>query len=153
MADILPYLGVEQHFSEDEAAGRTLLVPDLTGMSREEAGKVLKEQQINALFLGDEETVTGQIPEPGRSIPGDSEMLVYLGEKTEARTVAVPDFSGMNRQQAADAAGKLGLYILVKGNSDISQAVVVTAQDIPAGENVAAGTTVQLEFTDTGARD
>ena len=153
MADILPYLGVEQHFSEDEAAGRTLLVPDLTGMSREEAGKVLKEQQIIALFLGDEETVTGQIPEPGRSIPGDSEMLVYLGEKTEARTVEVPDFSGMNRQQAADAAGKLGLYILVKGNSDISQAVVVTAQDIPAGENVAAGTTVQLEFTDTGARD
>ena len=153
MADILPYLGVEQHFSEDEAAGRTLTVPDLTGMSREEAGKLLKEQQINALFLGNEETVTGQIPAPGQTIPGDSEMLVYLGETTEERTVEVPDFSGMNRQQAADAAGKLGLYILVKGNLDLSPAVVVTAQNIPAGEITAAGTTIQLEFTDTGARD
>ena len=153
MADILPYLGVEQHFSEDEAAGRTLTVPDLTGMSRDEAGKLLKEQQINALFLGGEETVTGQIPEPGRTIPGDSEMLVYLGEKAEERTVEVPDFSGMNRQQTADAAGKLGLYILVKGNREVSHAVVVTAQNIPAGKRVAAGTTIQLEFTDTGARD
>ena len=153
MADILPYLGVEQHFSEEEAAGRLLTVPDLNGMSRAEAEKLLKAHQINAVFLGEAENVTGQIPEPGRTIPGDSEMLVYLGEDTQSRTVEVPDFSGMNRQQAADAAGKLGLYILVKGNTEISTAVVATAQDIPAGREVAAGTTIQLEFTDTGARD
>ena len=86
-------------------------------------------------------------------IPGNSEMLVYLGEDPEERTVQVPDFIGMNRKQAADAAGKLGLYILVKGNSEVSTTVVATAQSVSSGENVAVGTTIQLEFTDTGARD
>ena len=56
--------------------------------------------------LGDGDAVTGQIPEPGRTIPGNSEMLVYLGADPEERAVQVPDFTGMNRQQAADA-GKI----------------------------------------------
>ena len=153
MADILPYLGVEQHFSEEEAAGRTLLVPDLLEMGRKEAEKLLKQQGITATFLGDGDAVTSQIPEPGCTVPGNSEMLVYLDEAPEKRTVQVPDFTGMNRQQAADAAGKLGLYILVKGNNEVSTTVVATAQSISPGENVTQGTTIELEFTDTGARD
>ena len=80
-------------------------------------------------------------------------MLVYLGEEPEQRDVAVPDFTGMNRQQASEAAGKLGLYILATGNTEVSAHVVATKQDIPVGQTVPAGTTIQLEFTDTGARD
>jgi len=153
MADILPYLGVEQHFSEEEAAGRSLIVPDLSGMSRQEAQKLLKEQSLTGLFLGNGDAVTGQIPQPGQTIPGNSQMLVYMGEDNPERTVEVPQFAGMNRQQAAYAAGQLGIYILVKGNGEISTAVVATAESIPAGQTVPVGTTIQLEFTDTGARD
>ena len=80
-------------------------------------------------------------------------MIIYLGDPAEVRTVEVPDFTGMNRQQAADAAGKLGLYILVTGNSEISTTVVVTSQAVPAGQYVDVGTMIKLEFTDTIARD
>ena len=153
MADILPYLGVEQHFSEDEIQGKQIVMEDLTGLTRQETEKLLKSQYLTGVFSGMGETVTGQIPASGQTVPGGSQVLVYLGEEPEERTVQVPDFSGMNRQQAADAAGKLGLYILVTGNSDISTQVVVTNQSIPAGETAAAGTAIQLEFTDTGARD
>ena len=153
MADILPYLGVERNFSPEEAAGKTVTVPDFSGMTRSEAEKLLKELGITALFSGDADAVTGQIPAAGQSISGDSQMMLYLGESIPARKVEVPDFSGMNRQQAAHAAGKLGLYILVTGNDEISTRVIVTKQSIPAGETVDAGTTIQLEFTDTGARD
>jgi Na+-driven multidrug efflux pump len=48
---------------------------------------------------------------------------------------------------------KLGLYILVTGNTEVSTQVVATKQNIPAGETIPAGSTIQLEFTDTGARD
>ena len=153
MADILPYLGVERHFSEAEAAGRTVTVPDLTGLAAQEAQRILKDLGLTASFSGTEETVTGQIPQPGALIPGDSQMMVYLGEDIPERMAQVPDFSGMNRQQASDEAGKLGLYILVTGNQEVSTRVVATAQSIPAGEMAPAGTTIQLEFTDTGARD
>ena len=76
-------------------------------------------------------------------------MILYFGEEAGQRTVKVPDFTGMNRQQAADAAGAAGLYILVTGNNAVAQYVTVTSQSVPQDTQVAVGTTIQLEFTDT----
>ena len=153
MADILPYLGVERTFSEEDLAGKEVVMEDLTGLTPEEAAKKLKLQDLSAAFSGTGETVTAQLPGPGRMLPGGSQVLLYLGQTPEQPTVSVPDFTGMNRQQASHAAGLLGLYILVTGNNGISPAVTVTAQNTPAGTSVPVGTTVTLEFTDTGARD
>ena len=153
MADILPYLGVTQSFSEDDIAGRLLVMEDLTGMTAKEAETLLKKNALTMRSVGSGETVTSQIPAPGESISGGSEVLVYFGEEAPVETVAVPDFHGMNRQQASVAAGKLGLYILVTGNDEISSAVTVTAQDISPGQSVPVGTTIKLEFADTKAAD
>ena len=153
MADILPYLGVARNYTESDVAGQTVVMENLTGLTRAEAEKQLKEQNLTAVFSGREETVTGQIPAEGQPIPGGSQVIVYLGGEIAARAVEVPDFTGMNRQQASDTAGKLGLYILVSGNREVSTRVVATAQSIPAGQQVDAGTMIQLEFTDTVARD
>ena len=153
MADILPYLGVERSFSEDDAAGREIVMEDLRNLTGKEAERKLKDMGLSANLSGEGETVTGQIPAPGQTIPGGSEVLLYLGETPEQTLVTVPDFTGMNRQQAADTAGRLGLYILVTGNDEISQSVTVTAQNVPKDTQVPAGTTVTLEFTDTAARD
>ena len=153
MADILPYLGVEQTFSEEDAAGQTVIVDDLTGMTAVEAEKLLKEKKLTVRAVGTGETVTGQIPAPGQTVSGNSQVLIYLGEQPPADSVAVPDFIGMNRQQAADAAAQLGLYILVAGNTDLSPNVTVTAQSISPGDTVDIGTTIRLEFADTKAAD
>ena len=153
MADILPYLGVERHFSEDDAASREIVLDDFSGMSREETEKILKSQSLSASFVGNGETVTAQIPAAGKTVPGGSQVLIYLGEIPQERMVQVPDFLGMNRAQAVAEAGSQGLYILHCGSNELSSKVVVTSQNIPVGTQVIAGTTIQLEFTDTGARD
>ena len=153
LADILPYLGVERSFSQEQQQSREIVVPELTGMTQGEAAARLKELGLTARFTGEEETVTSQLPAPGQTVPGGSQLLVYLGEEAQAPTVPVPDFSGMHRQQAADAAGALGLYILVTGNTSVSPDVTVTAQSIAPGTQVPGGTTLTLEFTDTAARD
>lgn len=153
MADILPYLGVERTFSETDAAGQELVMEDLSGLTAAQAERKLKDISLKASFLGTGETVTGQIPAAGQTVPGGSEVLVYLGEEPEQRSVSVPDFTGMNRQQASDAAGALGLYILVTGNNEVSAAVTVTAQSTAKDTLVPVGTTITLEFTDTTARD
>lgn len=75
-------------------------------------------------------------------------MLVYFGEVPEQEMVAVPDFSGMTRQQASQTAGELGLYIRITGNTQVLPQVVVTGQSHPAGSMIAAGTTITLQFTD-----
>lgn len=153
MADILPYLGVARNYTEEDIPGREIVMEDLTGLTRAEAEKLLKQSTLTAKFSGTGETVTGQIPAAGQTVPGGSEVLVYLGEEPEEQTVAVPDFTGMNRQQASDAAGALGLYILVTGNSEVSASVTVTAQSVAKDTQAAVGTTITLEFTDTSARD
>ena len=153
MADILPYLGVQRKFDSEDAQSHMIVVEDLTGMTRGEAEDYLKQQSLTANFSGSGETVTGQIPAAGETIPGGSQMHIYFGEAAPETTVTVPDFSGMNRAQAAAAAGEQGLYVLYTGNDGNTAAVVVTSQKIPAGTEVSTGTTIQLEFTDTGARD
>ena len=151
MADILPYLGVTRAAADGVPVESVL--PDLTGLTRKDAEKALKELGITANFVGDGETVTGQLPTAGQTVPGGSQALVYLGEAPEARQVKVPDFTGLNRQQASDLAGSLGLYILVTGNDSLSPNVKVMNQSIPKDSLVDTGTTVRLEFADTGVSD
>ena len=153
MADILPYLGVKQTFPEGTPEGQTVIVEDLTDLTAAQAESKLKEIGLTAAFSGGGETVTGQIPAPGQYVPGGSEILLYLGEAPGIRQVKVPDFTGMHRQQANDAAGLLGLYILVAGNQEISPKVTVTAQNYEKDTLVPAGTTITLTFADTTARD
>ena len=153
MSDILPYLGVKRTFSDEDIAGKTVVMEDLTGLTPKEVEKKLKAQNLAARFIGAGETVTGQIPAAGQIVSGGSEVLLYLGEEPEKKTVTVPDFTGMNRQQAADAAGSLRLYILIAGNQEISHGVTVTAQSIPPETEVSTGTTITLTFTDTAAAD
>ena len=153
LADILPYLDVKRTYSEEDAAGQTVVLENMIGMTAKEAEKQLNAQLLTARFVGTGETVTGQIPAAGQSVPGDSQVLLYLGEPTEETVVKVPDFLGMNRQQATDVAGKLGLYILVSGNDEIAPGVTVASQSIAAGSEVPGGTTITLEFMDTRLRD
>ncbi len=151
MADILPYLGVEQTFSEEDIAGKTVVMEDLSGMTAKEAQTWLKEQSLGYQIIGQGETVTGQIPAAGKTVSGGSEVLLYFGEPPAEELVEVPDFTGMNREDASVAAGKLGLYILVAGNTSLDTAVTAAAQSIPAGTKVCIGTTIKIEFIDTKA--
>ena len=149
MSDILPYLGVSTSYGADDIAGRLFSVEDLSGMNPKEAEKRLTAQNLTARFVGEGEVVTGQIPAAGQSVPGGSEILLYLGTEPETATITVPDFTGMTRTQAAEAAQ--GLYLLETGNTDDD--AIVTAQDIPPGAEAEPGTTICLTFTDLNARD
>lgn len=153
MQDILPYLGVEKSFGPEDLAGKEIVLEDYSGLTAADAERKLKITGLRCRLIGTGETVTSQIPASGQTVPGNSEVLLYLNEDTAERLVAVPDFSGMHRQQAAQAAGELGLYLLVSGNTELSPQVVATAQSIPKDTQVPVGTTITLEFTHKLLRD
>ncbi|MBQ7341040.1 MAG: PASTA domain-containing protein [Oscillospiraceae bacterium] len=153
LADILPYLGVQAAYSPDDAAGRIVVLEDYEGLTVTEAQKKLKSQGITATVEGQGETITAQLPAAGQSVPGDSQILLFLEDGPETENVTVPDFTGMNRQQASDTAGQLGLYVHVVGNTDISPAVTVISQSVQKETTVPKGTTISLTFADTKARD
>ena len=151
MERILPYLGVGRNWTEEDAAGREVVLEDYTGMTPEQVEAALKKQGLCFRSVGQEETVTAQIPLPGSAVPGDSEILLYFGSETQTQQVSVPDFIGMDRQAASDGAVELGIYILVTGNPGKESSVTVAEQSIPPGTLVPKGTTVELKFIDTKA--
>ncbi len=153
MEDILPYLGVEKKYAPEELAGKEIVLEDYSGLTAADAERKLNITGLRCQIVGTGETVAAQIPSPGQSVPGNSEVLLYMNENPSRRLVEVPDFLGMNRQQADHAAGEQGLYILVSGNSSVSPQITATAQSIPKNTQVPVGTTVTLEFTDRLARD
>ena len=153
MADILPYLGVEQSYEEGDPAGKTWIMEDLSGLTEAEACTIIKDHGLECIMIGSEERVTAQIPAAGQPVSGNGQVILYLGEALPEETVTVPDFSGMNRQQASDTALSLGLNILVTGNTDLAGTVVVTGQSEAKNTRVPVGTIITLTFTDTKAAD
>ena len=149
MADILPYLGVER----SDEFGQLVAMEDMRGLCAKEADARLRELGLTMTAQGGEETVTAQIPAAGTPVPYGSQVLLYFGQEIEDSSVTVPDFVGMNRQQANDTAGKLGLYIQISGNPGLESTVIVTGQSIEKDTKVLPGTTIRLEFTDKAARD
>ena len=149
MAEILPYLGVAK--TDPPQDGTVTALEDYTGMTAKDAETLLKEMGLEPVLSGSGETVADQLPSPGQSAAPGSQVILYLNETPEG--VEVPDFTGMNRQQAGEAAGKTGLRVSITGNSETALQVVVTSQTPAAGEQVPWGTEVILQFTDTQARD
>ena len=80
-------------------------------------------------------------------------MLLYLGQPAPRQQVQVPDFRGMNRQQANDTAGRLGLFIRPIGCPDIGPRVTACSQGEAPGTELAVGSTVTVQFADGALRD
>ena len=153
MSDILPYLEVERNYTEEDAAGREMVLQDWTGETRKNAENALKALGLTARVIGDGETVTGQIPAAGETVSGDSQVLLYCGETPEAEDVTVPYFLGMDRMKAAQAAQDAGVNLLILGNTDISPEVTAAEQSVPPGTKVPRGTTIRVQFLNTKAAD
>ena len=151
MESMLPYLDVAP--VQTELSTQSVIMEDLEGLTQKQVRSVLEEEGLSLLSHGDGEFATAQIPSPGQMLPGGSEVIVYFGEEIQVTEVAVPDFTGMNRQQASDLAASTGLYVLVKGNTALDMNVVVTEQSVPAESTVPKGTTISLHFADVKASD
>ena len=152
--DILPYLGVTPHYEEEDLHYVNMSMPNVVALTREEAEKSLQEDHLQARFVGEGETVTDQIPSPGAEVPGNSTVLVYLGEEKPTDLVTVPDLTGLTQYEAEITISNIGgLYLQVRGSTSQSGFVSVSAQSVPAGTEVERGTTVTVELTDASAQD
>ena len=152
--DILPYLGVTPHYEEEDLHYVNMVMPNVTALSRAEAEQTLQSEHLQVEFVGEGGIVTDQIPSPGMEVPGNSTVMVYLGEEKPTDLVVVPDLIGLTQYQAESTINSVGgLYMQTRGSKNQSGSVAVSAQDIPPGTEVERGTTVTVELTDSSAQD
>ena len=145
--DILPYLGVEPDYSSGDIRGINVKMPELTGMTLEEAQAALKERSLTCRTLGNGAIVTDQIPAAGAELPGNSEVILYFDYEKSTEQVEVPDFIGHSVADVNWLANYAGVYVQAKGTDSTSYATV-TYQSVEPGTMVDRGTTITVEFTD-----
>jgi len=154
LADILDYLGVEKQYTEAELSGADAMVPKVTNVPLAEAERLLKKSGFTYRTVGDGAAVTDQIPAAGATIPGNSQVVLYLGEPKPEETVKVPDLSGMTAEAARNALNKLGLYLKATGASGYYTATTVAdSQSVTAGAQVPLGSVVEVRFVDNHIYD
>ena len=154
MSEVLPYLGVEPSYSAEELLGMDTTVPNVIGMSVEEAKSKLSERGLACKIHGDGQTITDQTPAGGAIIPGKSAVILYAGTDKSTAKCKVPYLIGKTPSEANTTATGAGLFIRFSGaTASESSAVRVLSQTIEAGTEVEAGTVITVQLGDTSVTD
>ena len=147
LKNVLTYYSVPTDRNE-----KAVSVPDVRGMTVEQAQKALKTVGLEATFMETEQAaaVQRQSPAPGNMVVKDSPVILYTawttfqGEEEEIEMTKVPKVLGKNRINAMDALTKAGLVM----DYDRSQSTgTVTLVQYPEGTEIPKGTSVHVEFS------
>ena len=154
MAEILPYLGIEPTYSADELVGADHTVPNVVGLKRDEAAAKLKEEGFSCRTVGDGETVTDQTPLGGAIVPNNAEIILYLGAEKSTELCIVPNVVGDSAAAANRKLTDAGLIMSVSvATGGSSASVRAISQSETPGTEVAAGTVVRVQFSDSSVTD
>ena len=151
MADVLPYLGYEPQYTDDELKQLAISVPDTVGDELSAAKGKITNAGLTYRVVGSGETVVRQLPESGNSVSSGGMVIIYTSE-TSDQNVTVPNLTGMTATEANTAAAAAGVNIEFSGNTTTS-GLKSYKQSVDAGSNVPAGTIVTVYFRDESAVD
>ena len=149
LKDILPHLGVEPNYTEEEIAGLDRSVPQVTNKKVSVAATTLGSAGLTYKTIGNGNTVVRQIPESGSTIPKNGTVWLYT-ENVEPEMTTVPDFMGKTVSQVNQLAAKAGINVVLSGISTGGGTAVASKQSATLDQKVPKGTVVTVEFTYTG---
>ena len=141
-------LGIEPKYNDSEMKDLSKQTPNVVGKSLDEAKKMLEENNLNFVVVGDDSTVTRQCPSGADTIPNGGTVYLYTDD-SEKQTVNVPNFNGLTVNEAKDLASSSNLNIQIAGNSMSSGTVVAYRQSEETQAKVEKGTVVTVTFKNT----
>lgn len=147
--EILEYLGTDRQYSEGEKADVTIEIPDVRGLSLDEAKKKIVDAGLKYTVSGDSDasSIEAQLPKPGVMVNEESLVILYTDEKDSENMVEVPSLEGLDVDSARERLmyRNLNFEVAGAGHSEASGAYAVS-QSIAPGEEVSPGTVVGVEF-------
>ena len=153
LADVLPYLGIEPEYTDEELAKMEISLPNYRGLSLDEAVMRLSEAGIRCEIVGSGTSVVDQVPPAKSTISKDNGVVIlYTGGSEEEKTSVVPNVIGMTAAQAYKALAEAGFNIHLEGALNGSGAVVMT-QSLAAGTVAPKGTVITVDIRHTNFTD
>ena len=117
MERILKYLNIPPSSTPVNEVPAMVEVPDLVGLSLEEAGDAIETSGLIVRFVGSAgNQILNQTPKAGAKVPLHTQVLVYLGGEDMGTEVIVPDLTGKSMREAGEILGWLGLRMNTSGS-------------------------------------
>lgn len=149
LSDVLPYLGVQAQYTEEELKKMDQTVPDLNGLTTAEAEAMLTALGFSVRISGEGETVEQQIPAAGSIVASGSEVILYTEANTASLVEYVPDLYGMRYAEAKARLEKAGMYLHSDDWAIAGEATaVIASQDLAAGSLAPCGSVVTVTLAD-----
>lgn len=123
-------------------------MPDVKGLSTDNAIKNLKNEGFNYRIVGNGGTVKDQTPKTGSLLTSGSVVIVYTEESTSQKVI-VPSVAGLSvsQAQARLAESRLNMVVTGAGATGNSSNLTIANSQVPAaGTEVAEGGIVEVEF-------
>jgi stage V sporulation protein D (sporulation-specific penicillin-binding protein) len=152
LQDILPYVGIERQYSEEELQNLEVTVTNVVGKAPHAAQTTLNQYGLNSTIIGSGETVIKQVPAGGSTINRGGNVLLYTTEDTSSHMVTVPDLTGLTATEANNRLLNSGLNIKIVAPASSTNAVAYK-QSVEAGKEVVKGTVITVEFIDRSGTD
>ena len=146
MRDVLPYLGVEKHYTQEELENLDATAPNLSGMTKAEAEAAAQEAGLEIRIVGSGDKVIRQMPVAGQNIPKGGRIVAYMDGTSADNMVEVPDFVGKTLSEVNQLAAQYDLNLSLSRAVRQGEAVECSAQNFAAGEKVARGTIIKVNF-------
>ncbi len=153
LADVLPYLGIEPKYTDEELAKLEIQLPNYRGLSLDEAIMRLTEAGLSYEIVGSGTSVINQIPPAKSTLSKDNGLVIlYTSEESAEKSSVVPNIIGMTAAQANKALANAGFNIHLEGALNGSGATVMS-QSIEAGSVAPKGTVITVDIRHTNFTD
>ena len=150
LSSVLPYLGYEPQYTEEELETIETGILDYTGYEIQVAKSSITNKGLKAIVVGDGATVIGQVPEAGSMLNRENgRVILYTdGSERDDNMVSVPDVTGKSAEAANRILTNAGLNVSIGGVDDNADATVAT-QSVAPGTEVPEGTVIKVTLRST----
>ncbi len=154
-SEVLPYLGVEPEYSQEDMESIGVSISDYVGRSLTYASSNLQGKGLEIQVIGNGSNVVAQSPVAGTKVMKGGKVVLYTEEGLNTPTVTVPNVVGLSAAAANKALINAGLNIEIEtGTLSSVEGATAIQQSIKEGEQVLPGTVVVVDFRHySGATD
>lgn len=142
---VLPYLGVEPIYTEEEKSLLDKQIPDYVGLPVASARAYAESRGLEVEVVGGGAYVSTQTPKSGSLYSCDGRIVFYTGDSTE-NVSKIPDVIGKSISEASEIITNAGFNINLKGATQSIGGAVVVSQSVAAGTQAPIGSVVTVEM-------
>lgn len=147
--ETLEYMGIERQYTEEETISVSQNVPEVRGMSVEQAKNAITDAgfKVRVSSNSENDEIVDQLPKPGASVILGSTIIIYTEEIDPEKLVTVPDISGRSVEAARKELEDYGLnFEAVGAGLNSTKGAYAVKQSIEPGTRVQPATVISVEF-------